>query len=97
MIEAGIDGLQAMEVKAGMDLLRIYKNYGEKLALMGGIDARVLETNDKLIIDAELNNKIPVVSKGSAYFLSSDHSIPNTVSLDNYKAIVETVKKFGAY
>ena len=47
MIEAGIDCLQVIEIKAGMDLLLIHKLYGDKIALMGGIDVRVLYTNDR--------------------------------------------------
>ncbi len=97
MIEAGIDCLQVIEVKAGMDLLRIYKNYGDKLSLMGGIDVRTLYTNDKKIIDAELEAKIPVVKKGFGYTLHSDHSIPNTVEFETYKYFVEKGLELGKY
>ena len=61
MIEAGIDCLQVIEVKAGMDLLRLYQNFGEQLSFMGGIDVRVLYNNDRAEIDAELEAKIPIV------------------------------------
>lgn len=97
MIEAGIDGLQVIEVKAGMDLLRIYKNYGEKLALMGGIDVRVLYSNDFAKIDAELEAKIPTVMQGGAYILHSDHSIPCTVNYETYCYFVEKGLKLGTY
>jgi len=48
LIEAGMDCLQAMEVKAGMDLLRIKKQYGDTIALCGGLDIRELESNDRV-------------------------------------------------
>ncbi len=92
MIEAGIDCLQVIEVKAGMDLLRIYKNYGDKLALFGGIDVRTLYTNDKAIIDKELESKIPIVKAGNAYILHSDHSIPNTVEYETFCYFLEKGK-----
>ena len=38
MIAAGIDCLQVIEVKAGMDLLQLYRDYGDCLSFMGGID-----------------------------------------------------------
>ena len=97
MIEAGIDGLQVIEVKAGMDLLRIFKNFGDKIALMGGIDVRTVYSNDKKIIDAELEGKIPVVKEGFAYFLHSDHSIPKTVDYETYKYFVEKGLELGRY
>ena len=97
MIEAGIDGLQVIEIKAGMDLLRIFKNFGDKIALMGGIDVRTLYSNDKKIIDAELEAKIPVVKQGFAYFLHSDHSIPKTVEYETYKYFIAKGLELGAY
>ena len=97
MIETGIDCLQAMEVKAGMDLLRIYKNFGDKIALMGGIDIRALCSNDKAVIDAELEIKIPAVKEGFAYFLHSDHSIPNTVEYETYRYFIEKGLELGRY
>lgn len=97
MLEAGIDCLQVIEVKAGMDLLRIYKNYGEKLALMGGIDVRTLYSNDKNIIDTELEAKIPIVKQGFAYVLHSDHSIPNSVEFETYKYFVDRGLELGKF
>ena len=85
MVNAGIDCLQVIEIKAGMDLLRVYKNYGEVLSLMGGIDVRTLYSNDKAIIDKELEAKIPIVKQGHGYCLHSDHSIPNTVDYETLK------------
>lgn len=97
MIEAGIDCLQAMEVKAGMDLLRIHKNFGDKIALMGGIDVRSLYSNDRAIIDKELEAKIPIVKEGFGYFLHSDHSIPVTVDYDNYRYFIDRGLELGTY
>jgi len=95
MVEAGIDCLQVIEVKAGMDLLRIYKEYGDRLSLMGGIDVRKLYSNDKKQIDAELEAKIPVVKQGFGYTLHSDHSIPNTVYYETYKYFIEKGLELG--
>ncbi len=97
MLEAGIDCLQVIEVKAGMDLLRLYKNYGERLSLMGGIDVRVLYNNDRAEIDAELEAKIPVVKGHYGYALHSDHSIPNNVHPDTYRYFVEKGLALGQY
>ena len=95
MVEAGIDCLQVIEVKAGMDLLRIFRQYGDRLSLMGGIDVRKLYTNDKSVIDKELEEKIPIVKQGFGYTLHSDHSIPNTVEHDVYKYFVERGLELG--
>jgi len=85
MVDAGMDCLQVIEIKAGMDLLRIYKEYGDRLSLMGGIDVRTLYSNDRAAIDRELETKIPIVKQGHGYCLHSDHSIPVTVEYETLK------------
>ncbi|MBM7582026.1 uroporphyrinogen decarboxylase [Caldicoprobacter guelmensis] len=97
MIEAGIDCLQVIEVKAGMDLIKLYKDYGDVLSFMGGIDVRVLYTNDKRLIDQELEAKIPIVKGKYGYVLHSDHSIPNTVNYETYRYFVEKGLELGTY
>jgi len=97
MIDAGIDCLQVIEVKAGMDLLRIHRNYGDRISLMGGIDVRALYTNDRSLIDAELESKIPLVKDGFGYVLHSDHSIPATVDYDTFTYFLERGKELGTY
>jgi len=97
MMEAGIDCLQVIEVKAGMDLVRIYKNYGENLSLMGGIDVRTLYSNDFDIINKELESKIPIVKGNNGFILHSDHSIPYTVNYESYKYFLERGLELGTY
>ncbi|MBO5272990.1 MAG: hypothetical protein J6I45_00070 [Clostridia bacterium] len=97
MIRAGIDALQVIEIKAGMDLLRIHKNYGDKIALIGGIDVRELYTNDFSRIDAELEKKIPIVKEGYGYVVHSDHSIPKTVDYKTYKHFLQKALELGKY
>lgn len=97
MIEAGIDCLQVIEIKAGMDLLKLHKLYGDKIAFMGGIDVRTLYTNDRDIITKELEEKIPVVKQGFNYVVHSDHSIPKTVDYETYCFFVEKALELGRY
>ena len=97
LLEAGMDCLQVIEVKAGMDLLRLYRNYGHCLSFMGGIDVRVLYSNDRSKIDAELEAKIPVIKGGYGYCLHSDHSIPDTVEYGTYRYFVDKGLELGRY
>ncbi|MGL4735980.1 MAG: uroporphyrinogen decarboxylase family protein [Cellulosilyticaceae bacterium] len=97
MIEAGIDALQVIEVKAGMDLLRIHRTYGDRIALIGGIDVRTLYTNDHTLIDAELEAKIPTVKQGFGFVVHSDHSIPDTVHYETYRYFIQKAMALGAY
>jgi uroporphyrinogen decarboxylase len=90
LVDAGMDCLQAMEVKAGMDMPRIAEKFGDKIAFCGNIDIREIASNDYARIDAELDKKIlPVLRGGGSYILHSDHSIPPDVEHDTLKYFFE--------
>jgi uroporphyrinogen decarboxylase len=95
LVDIGLDALNPIEIKAGMDIKALKKNYGDKLVFHGGADALLLDKREKIL--PYIEEMLPILKEKGGYIFSSDHSIPNTVSLENYKAIVETVKKFGAY
>jgi uroporphyrinogen decarboxylase len=97
LIEAGMDALQVIEVKAGMDLLKLYHEFGDRISFIGGTDVRTLYTNDKAVIEAELIGKIPVVKGNSGYVLHSDHSIPDQVEYESYRYFVDRGLELGRY
>ena len=90
LIEAGMDCLQAMEVKAGMDLPRLYSRFGDRIAFFGGLDVRTLISNDRAAIDAEMDAKmLPVLRGRGGYILHSDHSIPPEVEHETLRYFQE--------
>ena len=95
IIDAGVDALNPLEVKAGMDPIQLKQQYGDKIVLHGGINALLWQDKDKII--AEIDRLIPTLKKDGGYIFSSDHSIPNDVSLDNFKHIIKKVKEVGKY
>ncbi len=97
LVEAGMDCLQVMEVKAGMDPLRIKSQFGSKISLCGGMDARNLVANDIAAIDAELKLKIPALKGNYGYILHSDHSIPEQCTYETFRHFVDEGLRLGAY
>ena len=95
VMKTGLDGLNPLEVKAGMDALGIKKEYGDRLLLRGGINAVLWDKTDEII--EEIRQKVPVLMENGGFIFSSDHSIPNSVSLENMRRIVEEVKRVGTY
>ena len=95
IVATGVDALNPLEVKAGMDVFDIKRRYGDRLTLHGGINA--VKWSDADAILAEIDEKVPVLKQNGGFIFSSDHSIPNSVSLDNMKRIVAEVKRVGRY
>jgi uroporphyrinogen decarboxylase len=95
LIEMGLDALNPLEVKAGMDPLELKRAYGKDLVLHGGINAVLWDQPDQIL--AEMDRVLPVVKESGGYIFSSDHSVPSTVSLANFRQIVARAKVLGAY
>lgn len=95
ILDAGVDALNPLEVKAGVDPIALKKEYGSRLVLHGGINA-VLWPDKEAIVE-EIRRVVPVLKENGGYIFSSDHSIPNNVPLENFRAIVEEVKQAGRY
>lgn len=95
LIEIGVDALNPLEVKAGMNPIQLKKDFGDKLVLHGGINAVLWD--DIEAIEAEMRRVVPVVKESGGYIFSSDHSVPSSVSLENFRKIIELAKELGAY
>jgi uroporphyrinogen decarboxylase len=95
LVEIGLDALNPLEVKAGMDPVHLKQTFGDKLLLHGGINAVLWD--DTEAIEAEMRRVIPVVKENGGYIFSSDHSVPSSVSLENFRYIVELAKELGSY
>ncbi len=96
-IEAGLTCLQPLETKAGMDLVELKKQYGDELAFMGGIDVRAMAADDPAVIEEEIRTKVGFARQGGGYIYHSDHSVPDDVSFEQYKRVIELVHKYGKY
>jgi uroporphyrinogen decarboxylase len=94
-IEIGIDALNPLEVKAGMDPIHLKRAYGKDLVLHGGINAVLWD--DVEAITAEMKRVVPVLKENGGYIFSSDHSVPSSVSLENFRYITTLAKELGKY
>ena len=98
MIEAGFDGLNPMEVKAGNDLSRIAEKYGDELIFVGGLDVRIMETGDRDLIRRETIGLIDAMKERNARFVfGSDHSISTGVRYDDYEFMLEVYRQHMRY
>jgi uroporphyrinogen decarboxylase len=96
-IEVGFDCLQPLEVKAGNDLLALKRDFGDRLAFMGGIDVRAMADADPAAIEREIASKVPIAKQGGGYIFHSDHSVPDNVSFAQYTRVMELAAHYGKY
>lgn len=97
LIEAGVDALDPLEVKAGMDVVALKAKFGDCLSFVGGIDNHTaLPSPDQRVLAREIERKLEA-AKGGGYIIGSDHSLPATVPPANYEFYLRTVRELGRY
>lgn len=97
LIAAGVDCINPLESRAGMDLRELAPRCGDRLSFCGNIDVTVLATNDHEAIRQELCAKMGAAMPCNGYIYHSDHSIPPGVTLDTYRFALDQVRRIGRY
>jgi hypothetical protein len=99
LIEAGIDGLNPLEVKAGMDALHIKRKFGDKLVIMGGIDNAGVLGGPPGSFDQIKEHILNVFNagKGGGLILQTDHCVPGSVPPENYDYYQSLRRQYGNY
>jgi hypothetical protein len=91
-LEAGMDGFSPVEVAAGVDPVKLKKEYGRDLLMMGGIDKRILARSKDEIYE-EVMRKVPYLIEQGGYIPHTDHAVPPDVPLSNFVYYRELVRK----
>jgi len=81
-IEAGVNLCDPLEVAAGNDIVQFRRQFGNKIAFMGGIDKRAIAAGGKTIED-EIKRNEPVIRDGG-FIPGCDHGVPADISWPDY-------------
>jgi uroporphyrinogen decarboxylase len=98
IVEAGVDCIQAMEAKTGMNVVELARDWKDKLCFMGNLDVRAFESGDRQRLETEVLDKMRGMKELRApYIVMSDHSIPPTVHLDTFRYYLDLVRRHYRY
>ena len=95
-IEIGIDAINPMEAKAGLDCVELRKKYRHGFGVCGNSDIQVWESGDKHRIREEILRKLNA-AKGRGLIFQSYHSVTSSVSGHTYDYLVHLVPEPGTY
>jgi len=95
-LEMGVDAYNPLEVKAGMDVVELRRQYGHGIGFCGNSDIQIWESGDPAAIRREVLRKLNA-AKGGGMIFQSDHSVSSGVSGHTYDAIVKLVREHGTY
>ncbi len=97
IIAAGVDAWQTLEPASGVDFKFIKETYGDKLTLVGGIDAsRILPFGTKEEVIAHAKERLEVGKPGGGYIAGCSHDLMD-IPLDNLIACRDTIREYRNY
>jgi hypothetical protein len=91
-LDAGVDVLLPFEVQAGMDVVKIGKQFPQ-LGIMGGLDKRVLTLGHDAI-RREVDRVLPFFCERGRFIPTLDHTVPPNVSLSAFQDYLECVRSY---
>jgi uroporphyrinogen decarboxylase len=94
--EIGVDAVNPLEAKAGLDVVDLRRRYGHTLVFCGNMDVRTWaeasEEELRRVVLTKLN-----AAKGGGFIFQSDHSVPANIPAANYDLVVRLVRQHGRY
>jgi len=90
-LEAGVEAVLPFEVQAGMDVRQFRQKYGKNLAMIGGLDKRLL-VEAGASLESEINAKVPALLEMGGYIPALDHTVPPDVSLANFRRYLRLLR-----
>jgi uroporphyrinogen decarboxylase len=98
MVDSGISCLDPIDPQGGMDLAEVKAKFGGRVALKGNVDcAQVLTFGTPDEVVEETRRALRQGAPGGGYILSSSNSIHSAVKPENYRTMLDTLKRCGRY
>ena len=82
-IEAGFNCCFPVEVAAGNDIVAYRREYGKRMAYLGGLDKRALAVGGETM-RAELLRVVPTLLEEGGFIPGCDHGVPPDISWPNF-------------
>lgn len=93
VIESGFDAIEPLEARAGNDVRKLKALHGDRITFFGNINADVIASGTKEQIREEVTSKVNIAKQGGGYIYHIDHSVPPTISLENYSFLIKMLKE----
>jgi len=100
MIEAGLDGLHAIQPSCrGMDLRKLKTDFGDRILFNGAIDSHhVLISGTPEFVADKTREVLDIMKPGGGYVAGASHdSILEETPLENVLAMFDAIREYGVY
>jgi uroporphyrinogen-III decarboxylase len=96
-VEIGFDAYQSIQPTAGMDICRLKKTHGDRIALWGGVAVENLVGGTPGDVRADVRRAMACAKPGGRFILGASHSVAVGTRYDNYMALLDEHAKLCQY
>jgi uroporphyrinogen-III decarboxylase len=96
-VEIGFDAYQSIQPTAGMDICRLKEDYGERIALWGGVAVENLVGGAPEDVRADVRRAMACAKPGGRFILGASHSVAVGTRYDNYMAMLDEYARLCQY
>jgi uroporphyrinogen decarboxylase len=97
LVNTGLDALHPFAAEDGMDIATVKNLFGRRITVAGNIGTDVLTRGSREEVVQLTRETLARTSADGGYILMASSSIYSGVVPENYRAMVETVHRFGRY
>ena len=96
-VDAGFKGFQSIQESAGVDSVRLKKEYGDKLTFWTGVQCETLTEGSLDDIEKEVNRYLNVMMPNGGFIFGATNSVQFGAKTENYLKALEIVREKGKY
>lgn len=98
LADMGIDALNNIQVRSGMDLASVKQRIGDKVTIVGNVDATgVLCGSDKSLIDDAIRQVVDTAGYDGGLVIATDHSFHGGIPQENVLYFLDKAKQIGSF
>ena len=94
LLACGIQAIHPNE-PTSVDIVEVKRRWGDRLALVGNVDVDLLARGTPQQVVNATRHLIRSVGPGGGFALGSGNSVAKYVALENYRAMLDTARKYG--
>jgi len=95
-VEAGYDCYQSIQTSANMDIESLYRRYGDRLAVWGGVMVEHLIAGSPEQVRADVERAFRIATGGrGGFILGTSHSVAVGTQYDNFMTMMETAQRLN--
>ncbi len=97
LVSTGLDGYQSIDPQGHMDIAEVKRVYGDRLILMGNVQASLLQEVDEPLIRESVRYCMTHGKPGGRYIFSSSNCIFKGMPLESYHVMLDENNRLAWY